>query len=133
MAATADSDSFAYRFIEPPIDWGFPLDVNPSLPVRGLLRSETDDRARVPVVFNRLNHVLWAGCRDNQTSAEALIAGLYRGVFTCNLQSTEGRWSGKITRLRLDTQVTVNVRGMGYSQVQQLEGTKTSLSERIFT
>jgi hypothetical protein len=133
MAATADADSVAYRFIEPPIDWGFFLDVNPSLPVRGILRPETDDRARVPVVVERLNHVLWAGCRDNQTSAETLIGGIYRGVFTYNFCKALRGAGPAITRLRLDAQVTVNVRGMGHSQVPQLEGTKASLSERVFT
>ena len=133
MAATSDSGSVAYRFIEPPIDWGFFLDANPSLPVRGILRPEADGRARVPVVIDRLNHVLWAGCRDNQTSAEALIGGIYRGVFTYNFCKVLRGAGPAITRLRLDAQVTVNVRGMGYAQVPQLEGTKISLSERVFT
>ena len=38
-----------------------------------------------------------------------------------------------ITRRRLDAQISVNVRGMGYSQVGQLEGTSDSLGEKVFT
>jgi hypothetical protein len=29
-----------------------------------------------------MNHILWAGCKDNQTSADALIDGNYNGAFS---------------------------------------------------
>jgi len=40
LAATPDEQSIAYRYIEPPIDWGFFIDANPSLPVHGILKRE---------------------------------------------------------------------------------------------
>ena len=67
MAAARKSKSVAYRYIEPPIDWGFFLDANPSLPVRGILQHGGTGGTRDAVVVPGLNHVLWAGCRDNQT------------------------------------------------------------------
>jgi len=86
---------------------------------------------RDAVVVPGLNHVLWAGCRDNQTSAETLIGGVYRGVFTYNFCKVLRGAGVSITRRRLDAQVTVNVRG--YGQVPQLEGAKASLAEKVFT
>lgn len=133
LAATTAEDTVAYRYVEPPIDWGFFLDADPTLPVRGLLKPESKPGARDAVVVAGLNHVLWAGCRDNQTSAEALIGGVYRGVFTYNFCKALRGAGVSITRRRLDAQVTVNVRGMGYSQVPQLEGTAASLGEKVFT
>jgi len=133
LATRLEEETVTYRFIEPPIDWGFFLDANPSLPVRGILKPKTEATTRDAVVVAGLNHVLWAGCRDNQTSAEALIGGVYRGVFTHNFcKALRGAGVG-ITRRRLDAQVTVNVRGMGFSQVPQLEGTGPSLAEKVFT
>jgi hypothetical protein len=122
----------AYRYIEPPIDWGFFLDADPSLRARRILRPESGVGKKDAVVV-ALNHVLWAGCRDNQTSAESLIGGVYRGAFTyCYCKALRGGGL-TLTRRRLDSQVTINLRGMGFSQVPQLEGTKTSLAEKVFT
>ncbi|MFH1076581.1 MAG: caspase family protein [Pseudomonadota bacterium] len=131
LAVAPEEQAVAYRYIEPPIDWGFFLDANPSLPVRGILMPGGTGGARDAVVVSGLNHVLWAGCRDNQTSAETLIGGVYRGVFTYHFCKVLRGAGVSITRRRLDAQVTVNVRG--YGQVPQLEGTSASLSERVFT
>jgi len=131
LAAASEEQTVAYRYIEPPIDWGFFLDAEPSLPVRGLLMPGGTGGTRDAVVVPGLNHVLWAGCRDNQTSAETLIGGVYRGVFTYNFCKVLRGAGVSITRRRLDAQVTVNVRG--YGQVPQLEGAKASLAEKVFT
>ncbi|MDD5759248.1 MAG: caspase family protein [Desulfobulbaceae bacterium] len=121
------------RYIEPPIDWGFFVDAEPSLPVRGLLKSRASEVKKAAVEEAGLNHVLWAGCRDNQTSAETLIGGVYRGVFTYHFcKALRGAGVG-ITRKRLDAQVSTNIRGAGYSQIPQLEGSKASLVEMVFT
>jgi len=133
LAATPDEQSIAYRYIEPPIDWGFFIDANPSLPVHGILKREGTGGSRDPVVVLNMNHVLWAACKDNQTSAEAPINGVYRGIFTYNFCKALRGAGTSITRRRLDSQVTVNVKGMGYNQVAQLEGTTSSLNEKVFT
>jgi metacaspase-1 len=137
LAAAPKEHSVTYRYVEPPIDWGFFLDANPLLPVRGLLTPGATEGTggaggiRDAVVVPGLNHVLWAGCRDNQTSAETLIGGVYRGVFTYNFCKVLRAAGVSITRRRLDAQVTVNLRG--YGQVPQLEGTSTSIDEKVFT
>ena len=80
LASRPGDESFVVRFIEPPIDYGYFLDANPTIPVRGIFRGtreedEDDEQgARQVVVVAGLNHVLWAGCRDNQTSARVRSA-----------------------------------------------------------
>lgn len=127
--------AISYRYIEPPIDWGFFLDANPSLSSRKLLSPQVNSGKKTAkdAVENTLNHVLWAGCRDNQTSAETMIGGVYRGVFTYNFCKVLRGAGLSITRRRLDSQTAINVKAMGHSQVPQLEGTKSSLSEKVFS
>jgi hypothetical protein len=133
LASLPEEDAITYRHVEPPIDWGFFLDANPTLDVHGFLKPAAQLGAREAVVVPGLNHVLWSGCRNNQTSAEALIGGVYRGVFTYNFcKALRGAGVG-VTRRKLDSQVTINIKAMGYSQVPQLEGTTASLSEKVFT
>ena len=62
-----------------------------------------------------------------------MIAGIWRGVFSYNYCKALRGAGLSITRRRLDAQISVNVRGMGYSQVGQLEGTSDSLGEKVFT
>lgn len=135
-AALPDGEAVTDRYLEPPIDWGFFLDAQPGLPVRRLLAPGPQDGqsgSRDAVAVPGLNHVLWAGCRNNQTSAEASIGGQVRGVFTYNFCKALRGAGPTVTRRRLDAQVSVNVRGMGYSQVPQLEGAVVALGERVFT
>lgn len=138
LATLPNEDTVTYRYVEPPIDWGFYLDANPALDVQGFLSPAVhagtrETGTREAIVVPELNHVLWAGCRNNQTSAEALIGGVYRGVFTYNYCKVLRGAGVGITRRKLDAQVSVNIKSMGYSQVPQLEGTTASLSEKVFT
>ena len=142
LADMPEELSLAYRFVEPPIDWGFFLDVEPSLPRQGFLQPQAEGAEPAPakggglrqaVVVPGLNHVLWAGCRDNQTSAEAPVGGVWRGAFTYCFCKALRRAGTTITRRRLDTLVSADVAGLGHSQVPQLEGTTTSLGEKVFT
>jgi hypothetical protein len=89
--------------------------------------------ARTSVEVPGLNHVLWAACRDAQTSAEALIGGTYRGVYTYALCKTLKGTGLSITRRKLDALVCMNVKSLGFSQGPQVEGTKVSLDEKVFT
>lgn len=133
MAALPDEQSLTYRYIEPPIDVGFMIDAAPPLKVRGIFRRREIDGSRSPVALAGLNHVLWAGCRDNQTSAETNIGGAIRGVFTYNFCKVLRGAGLSITRRKLDAQITVNIKGMGHSQIPQLEGLSGALGERVFT
>ena len=131
LAAIGDALSVSYRFVKPPIDWGFFIDANPSLPVRGILKPEKGEKSTS--IAAGLNHVLWAGCRDNQTSAEAAIGGIYRGVFTYNFCKVLRGAGITITRKNLDSQVARNIKAMGYAQIPRLEGTKASFAQQAFT
>lgn len=126
-------EAVTFRYVDPPLDWAFFLDSAPSLPAQRMLRPEDPERSRSAVLVPGMNHAHWAGCRDNQTSAETLIGGIYRGVFTYHFcKALRGAGVG-VTRRRLDSQVTINIRGAGYGQVPQLEGSRTTLDERVFT
>lgn len=126
-----EAESIAYRYIEPPLDYGLFLDEDPTIPVRGFLKSTAKEK-QVAVV-PELNHVLWAGCRDNQTSAEAPIGGVWRGVFTYCYCRVLRRAGVGITRGRLDSLLSGYIRRMGFGQVPQLEGSPASIAERVFT
>lgn len=126
-----EAESIAYRYIEPPLDYGLFLDEDPTIPVRGFLKSTAKEK-QVAVV-PELNHVLWAGCRDNQTSAEAPIGGVWRGVFTYCYCRVLRRAGVGITRGRLDSLLSGYIRRMGFGQVPQLEGSRASIAERVFT
>lgn len=126
-----EAESIAYRYIEPPLDYGLFLDEDPTIPVRGFLKSTAKEK-QVAVV-PELNHVLWAGCRDNQTSAEAPIGGVWRGIFTYCYCRVLRRAGVGITRGRLDSLLSGYIRRMGFGQVPQLEGSRASIAERVFT
>jgi hypothetical protein len=87
----------------------------------------------VAVEVPNLNHVLWAGCRDNQTSAEKKIDGVYRGVHTYSFCQCLRRLGLGITRRQLDKALTLAVKNQGVSQIPQTEGSKKSLGEKVFS
>lgn len=120
-----------HRYLEPPIDSGFFIETNPRLKTRPILKPAAGEKQLV--IVPGLNHVLWAGCRDNQTSAEASIGGVTRGIFTYAYCKTLRAAGTAITRARLDALVCAYVKKLGYSQIPQLEGTNVSLAEKVFT
>ncbi|MBI5864461.1 MAG: caspase family protein [Planctomycetes bacterium] len=131
MAAAPQDQHVTYRYIEPPLDYGFFLDSDRTIPSRGILKSRSGDRQAV--IVPGLNHVLWAGCRDYQTSAEAPIAGVHRGVFSYCFCKALRRAGAGVTRKKLDALVSADISRMGYGQIPQLEGTAASFAERVFT
>ncbi|HEX9667795.1 MAG TPA: caspase family protein [Thermodesulfobacteriota bacterium] len=72
-----------------------------------------------------LNHVLWAGCKDNQTSADAYINGAYNGAFTYNFGKHMRDTGGRISRKELLGRIRQSLRHNNYSQVPQLEAEAT--------
>lgn len=132
LEAAPEEQMVAYRYIEPPLDYGYFLDANPTAQVMRILRPESAT-ARELVMVPGLNHVLWAACRDYQTSAEAPIGGAWRGVFTYCFCRALRRVGPGITRRRLDGLVSADVRALGYSQVPQLEVSGASVDESVFT
>ena len=127
------SESLSYRYVDPPLDYCYFLDANPSLPTRRILRRTGGGKDAVAA--NKLNHVLWAACWDNQTSAETRIEGspISRGVFTYCFCKVLRRTGADITRDRLDALVSADIKRLGFGQVPQLEGTKEALAGKVFS
>jgi hypothetical protein len=67
------------------------------------------------------NHVLYTGCRFDQTSSEGVIEGTWNGAFTFNF-CKEIRSSGnRLNRFELITRIRKNLEKDGFTQVPQLE------------
>jgi len=131
LAAVPEEQSVTYRFVEPPLDYAYLVEANPTIPVKRLLKPASGEKEIVLVPG--LNHVLWAGCRDNETSGEGSVGGMIRGFFTycfCKVLRTAGPG---ITRRRVDGLVAVEISSIGASQHPQLEGTKVFIGEKVFT
>lgn len=124
-------EEVTYRYIEPPVDYGFFLDADPSIPRKGLLKRGEGEKEMV--IVPGLNHVLWAACHDFQLSMETNIGGAVRGVFTYSYFKVLRRVGLGVTRLRLDSLVTDYMRRQGFGQHPQLEATKETMSEKVFT
>jgi metacaspase-1 len=67
------------------------------------------------------NHILWAACRDNQTSADALIDGDWHGAFTYYLCRELQASQGNIVRRDLVVRIKDQLAENEYTQVPQLE------------
>ncbi len=123
-------EQIVVRYIEPTLDEAIFLEVDQTIPTRGLLkgRAGTRDAIATPA----LNHVLWAACRDNQLSQELPINGVRRGVFTYHFCRVLRRAGPGIARKALDAQVSREVRNTVGNQVPQLEGQRAALGKAVF-
>lgn len=125
------------RYVEPPLDVGFFIDAAPTLPTRrigaleSMVKGGGGSRQAVPVAS--LNHALWAACRDFETAAEVTIGGVRRGIFTYHFCRSLRMLGTSVTRLKLDSVVSTELKRLGFAQVPQIEGTPTVLKERVFT
>jgi hypothetical protein len=124
MAGFESVDPVKSRFLTPPVDIE--------------CRHQGDEDKMKPIKSFRtdkeiiLNHVLWAGCKDSQTSADALIDGNYNGAFSYYFCKHVRESGGKISRADLYTRVKNSLRYNRYSQVPQLECKETLRKEIIF-
>jgi hypothetical protein len=128
MESVPDDQKLNIRFVEPPIDESFFLDIQPKLDTRGFLK-EIRNRQTIPVPG--MSHVLWAACKDNQISGEALIGGIYRGVFSYCFFKVLRAAGLRITRRRLDALVCAEVKKLGFSQIPQLEANPNELDQQV--
>lgn len=65
--------------------------------------------------------VLWAGCRSDQTSADAKIAGAWHGAFTYHLCKELRACKNKDSRAQLLKKVRAGLSKAHYTQIPQLE------------
>ena len=79
------------------------------------------------------NQILWAGCRDNQTSADAEINGTYNGAFTYYFCKHLRDANGAISRAELLKRVRASLRYNDYDQVPQLECNKAAAGFNVLT
>jgi hypothetical protein len=99
-----------FRFLPPPID----------------IECRNEEGLKVKNIgmktqIKTLNHVLWAGCKSAQTSADALIGNTYNGAFTYYFCKHIRDSQGKISREDLIKRVRASLKHEGYAQVPQLE------------
>jgi metacaspase-1 len=79
------------------------------------------EKKRFGNVRTKETNVLLAGCRSDQTSADARIAGEYHGAFTYYLADAIQRAKGQITYRQLADKVGKKLKGGNFSQIPQLE------------
>ena len=95
----------------------------------GLRKSSRSARKSHDVVTADLPEVLITGCRADQTSADAAIAGGFHGALTYHLVAGLGEGRRPPTYRELHDRVTGRLRRAGFDQVPQLEGRRPRLDE----
>jgi hypothetical protein len=78
------------------------------------------------------HHILWAGCRSDQTSADAYISGTYNGAFTYFFCKHMRDANGTLSRNELLRRVRQSLVHDGFSQVPQLEMQATVRNVKAF-
>jgi len=76
------------------------------------------------------HHILWTGCRANQTSADAYFNGRYSGAFTYNYIKVMTATNNTLPRREVIARVRAALKGK-FSQVPQLEGNATNRNSVI--
>lgn len=113
-----------YRYMKPPVDIECRY-----LGDEELMKPSRSFRADREII---LNHILWAACKDNQTSADALIDVSYNGAFSYYFCKHVRENSGIISRDDLYTRIKNSLKFNNFSQVPQLECKSTLKTENIF-
>lgn len=75
-------------------------------------------------------HVLWTGCRSDQTSADAMFDSRANGAFTYHYIRTVRASNGALSRAQVRDRVRAALRRAGYDQVPQLETNALRRKER---
>ncbi|MCI4625854.1 MAG: caspase family protein [Candidatus Magnetoovum sp. WYHC-5] len=101
-----------YRYLPPPFDIECRCDDNETL----LKTRKFTSKERGAV-----QNILWAGCKADQTSADAYINGAYNGAFTYYLCKHMRDTKGKASRKELLKLVSASLKYGRYSQTPQLE------------
>ena len=121
------------RFIPPMLEDEFYFNFSKDLEEKSVNKSsETTKKSKSLVTVKELNHVIWAGCKDNQVSMEGDVGGLTRGYFTYNFCKILRATSGNVTRKLLDAQTANALAAMGAAQTNQTESTTAKRKKKIF-
>ncbi|MBK8117685.1 MAG: caspase family protein [Candidatus Accumulibacter sp.] len=76
------------------------------------------------------NHVLWTGCKADQTSADAYFSGRYNGAFTYYLIKVVRESQNKLSRKETVTKMRKLMK-TGFAQSPQLEGNASNRAQAI--
>jgi hypothetical protein len=76
-------------------------------------------------------HILWAGCRADQTSADAHIGGTWHGAFTYFFCQEVRASQNKLTRAALLKKVRADLKAARYTQTPQLECQATTRRAKV--
>jgi hypothetical protein len=68
-----------------------------------------------------VHHILWAGCRSDQTSADAYIGGTYHGAFTYYFCKEMRACNNTLSRAAVLKKLRADLAAGHYTQVPQLE------------
>jgi len=79
-----------------------------------------------------VHHILWAGCKDSQTSADAFIGGSYNGAFTYYFCKSMRDTNGALARSELLRRLRQALVFNRYDQTPQLECEATVRNARAF-
>jgi hypothetical protein len=98
--------------------------------VQGGLRASTRSARKArDIVAADLPEVLITGCRDTQTSADAMIGGSFNGALTYNLVAAIADARGALSYRQLHRDASERIRRGGFDQVPQLEGRRDRLDQ----
>ncbi len=76
------------------------------------------------------HHILWSGCKANQTSADAYFNGRYNGAFTYYFIQVMNTTQNKLSRKDVIAEMRKQMKGH-FTQVPQLEGNATNRQNAI--
>jgi hypothetical protein len=126
-----------YKFLPAPVEVRHRSE--PRIENRGIDRSVTmigPDKAlpvrRFGISLTKTNTVLIAGCRSDQTSADAWIDGDYHGALTYYLWRSLRVLDWKGTYRKLISETGAALADHNYDQVPQLEGPARLISASVF-
>jgi len=126
-----------YKFLPAPVEVRHRSE--PRIENRGIDRSVTmigPDKAlpvrRFGISLTKTNAVLIAGCRSDQTSADAWIDGDYHGALTYYLWRSLRVLDWKGTYRKLISETGAALADHNYDQVPQLEGPARLISASVF-
>ena len=87
----------------------------------------------LPAEFSvpQMNHLLFSGCRADQTSADAYINGRYNGALTRYFVD-EVKKSPLLSASAIHAALLAGIKAGGYTQVPQLEGPQDRLNGPVF-
>ncbi len=91
---------------------------------RGLSRKFIEQKTAV-------HHILWSGCRADQTSADALIEETWHGAFTYYFCKEMHECQNQLSRKKVMNKVRKDLADGHYSQVPQLECEATKRNESV--